>query len=80
MLQHFRNVIQVNEITCVDVPFRSSAFVTIFVKDKTLAMVDEVRKLRVLSDPLTHTTMILGSSNSAITPGSPISIGTCLQI
>ena len=40
------------------VPIGSPAFVTAFVKDKASAMVDDVRKLRVLSDPLTHTRLI----------------------
>ena len=50
-----KNVIQVQGITCVGVPIGSPAFVTEFVKDKTSAMVDDVRKLHLLSDPLTDT-------------------------
>ena len=53
-----KNVIQVDSITCVGVPIGSPAFVRTFVKAKTSAMVDDVRKLRVLSDPLTHTRLI----------------------
>ena len=34
------------------------AFVMAFFKDKTSAMVDDVEKLRVLSDPLTHDRLI----------------------
>ena len=53
-----KNVIQVDDITCVGVPVGSPAFVRAFVKAKTSAMVDDARKLRVLSDPLTHTRLI----------------------
>jgi len=48
------NVIQVDGITCVGVPIGSPDFVTAFVKSKTAAMVDDVRKLQVLSNGLTH--------------------------
>ena len=50
------------------VPIGAPAFVTAFVKDKTSAMVDNVRKLRVLFDPLAPQVLP--------TPDSPISIGT----
>ena len=48
------NVIQVEAITCVGVPIGSPDFVTAFVRSKTAAMVDDVRKLQVLSNGLTH--------------------------
>ena len=41
------NVIQVGWNTCVGVPIGSPDFVTAFVKSKTAAMVDDVRKLQV---------------------------------
>ena len=44
------NIIQVEGITCVGLP----DFVTAFVKSKTTSMVDDVRKLQVLSNGLTH--------------------------
>ena len=53
-----KNVIQVDGITCVGVPIGSTDFITAFVKANTSAMVDDVRKLRVLSDPLTHTRLV----------------------
>ena len=53
-----KNGIQVVGITCVGVPIGSPAFDTASVKDKTSAMVDDVRKLRVLPDPLIHTRLI----------------------
>ena len=52
------NVIQVDGITCVGVHIGSSDLVTACVEAKTSAMVDDDRKLHVLSDPLTHTRRI----------------------
>jgi hypothetical protein len=53
-----KNVIQGDGITCVGVPIDLPEFVTAFATDKTSAMVDDIRKLRVLSDPITHTRLI----------------------
>ena len=53
-----KNVIQVDGITCVGVPVGSTEFITAFVKAKTSAMVHDVGKLRVLSDPLTHARLV----------------------
>ena len=39
-----KNVIQVDGITCVGVPIGSTEFITAFVKAKTSAMVDDVKK------------------------------------
>ena len=61
-----KNVIQVEGITCVGVPIGSPEFVTAFVKTKTSAMVDDVRKLRVLSDPLTHTRLVKFCHNTRL--------------
>ena len=61
-----KNVIQVQGITCVGVPIGSPVFITEFVKDKTSAMVDDVRKLRVLSDPLTHTRLVRFCHNTRL--------------
>ena len=61
-----KNVIQVDSITCVGVPIGSPAFVRAFVKAQTSAMVDDVRKLRVLSDPLTHTRLIRFCHNTRL--------------
>jgi hypothetical protein len=58
-----KNVIQVDGITCVWVPIGSTEFITAFVKAKTSAMVDDMRKLRVLSDPLTHTRLVAGEDD-----------------
>ena len=71
-----KNVIQVEGITCVGVPIGSPEFVTAFVKTKTSAMVDDVRKLRVLSDPLTHTRLVRFCHNTS----SAISIATCRRM
>jgi hypothetical protein len=48
----------VDEITCVGVPIGSPDFVSACVKAKTSAVVDDVRKLHVLSDPITHIRLI----------------------
>ena len=61
-----KNVIQVQGITCVGGPIGSPVFITEFVKDKTSAMVDDVRKLRVLSDPLTHTRLVRFCHNTRL--------------
>jgi hypothetical protein len=61
-----KNVIQVEGITCVGVPIGSPDFVTAFVKTKTSAMVDDVRKLRVLSGPLTHTRLVKFCHNTRL--------------
>ena len=61
-----KNVIQVQRMTCVGVPIGSPAFITEFVKDQTSAMVDDVRKLRVLSDPLTHTRLVRFCHNTRL--------------
>ena len=60
------NVIQVEGITCVGVPIGSPEFVTAFVKTKTSAMVDDVRKLSVLSDPLTHFRLVRFCDNTSL--------------
>ena len=44
----------------------SPAFVMAFVKDKTSDMVDDVKKLRVLSDPLTHNRLIKFCHNTQL--------------
>ena len=46
--------------------FGSPAFVIAFVKDKTSAMVDDVRKLHVLFDPLTHTRLVRFCHNTLL--------------
>ena len=61
-----KNVIQVDDITCVGVPIGSPAFVRAFVKAKTSAMVDDARKLRVLSDALTDTRLIRFCHNTRL--------------
>jgi hypothetical protein len=47
-------------------PIGSPAFVRAFVKAQTSAMVDDVKKLRVLSDPLTHTRLIRFCHNTRL--------------
>ena len=71
-----KNAIQVEGITCVGVPIGSPAFVTEFVKAKTSGMVDDVRKLRVLSDPLTHTRLVRFCHNTRLS----YLIATCRQM
>ena len=61
-----KNVIQVDGITCVGVPIGSTEFITAFVKAKTSDMVDDVKKLRVLSDPLTHARLIKFCHNTRL--------------
>ena len=61
-----KNVIQVDGVTCVGVPISSTDFITALVKAKTSAMVDDVRKLRVLSDPLTHTRLVRFCHNTRL--------------
>ena len=56
------NVIHVQGVTCVGVPIGSPSFVTAFVKDTA----DDVRKLRVLSDPLTHTGLVKFCQNTRL--------------
>ena len=53
-------------ITRVGVPIGSPDFVTAFVKAKTSAMVDDVRKLSVLSDPLTHFRLVRFCHNTRL--------------
>ena len=53
-----KNVIQVDRIMFVGMPIDLPVFVKVFVRNKTSAMVDNVRKLRVLSNPITHTRLI----------------------
>ena len=60
------NVIQVKGITCVGVPIGSPDFVTAFVKSKTKAMVDDVRKLQVLSNGLTHFRLVKFCHNTRL--------------
>ena len=60
------NVIQVKGITCVGVPIGSPDFVTAFVTSKTAAMVDDVRKLQVLSNGLTHFRLVKFCHNTRL--------------
>ena len=53
------NVISLEGITCFGVPIVSPDFVTAFVKSKTAAMVDDVRKVQVLSNGLTHFRLVV---------------------
>jgi hypothetical protein len=60
------NVIQVDGITCVGVPIGSPDFVTVFVKTKTAAMADDVRKLQALSNELTHFRLVRFCHNTRL--------------
>ena len=50
-----KHIIQVDRIMCVGVPIGSTEFIKAFVTNRTSAMVADAKKLRVPSDPLTHT-------------------------
>ena len=49
-----KNVVQVDGMVCVGVPIGSPEFVQAFVAEKSKTMVEDVKKLQLLTDPGVH--------------------------
>ena len=62
----FKDVVQVEGMICVGVPIGSPEFVQAFVKEKTRTLVEDVKKLQLLTDPGVHFKLIRSCHNTRL--------------